>query len=28
MRPQALQQALASGSLPMHFVERDRYAAY
>jgi hypothetical protein len=27
MRPQALQQALASGSLPMHFVERDRYAA-
>ncbi len=27
MRPQALQQALASDSLPMHFVERDRYAA-
>jgi hypothetical protein len=27
MRPQALQQALASDSVPLHFVQRDRNAA-
>ena len=27
MRPQALQRALASGSVPLHFVQHDSYAA-